>query len=154
MQAKRELKGPNDGAVYPALLRGKTVDVSNYTRGQPTILESSPMPSAAEFYDEASKKLGSTASHEEIYDLAESLADDAFADWVPTGQLADFADGIRESAQQYGFENIRSRFAQFDPAKAGSADILAGLAGLGVLGAGAAALPQDDSDMVSALRGM
>jgi hypothetical protein len=28
------------------------------------------------------------------------------------------------------------------------------LAGLGVLGAGAAALPQDDSDMVSALRGM
>jgi len=50
--------------------------------------------------------------------------------------------------------NVRSRFAQFDPAKAGSADILAGLAGLGVLGAGAAALPQDDSDMVSALRGM
>jgi hypothetical protein len=36
-------------------------------------------------------------------------------------------------------KNIRSRFAQFDPAKAGSADILAGLAGLGVLGAGASA---------------
>ena len=51
-------------------------------------------------------------------------------------------------------KNIRSTNAQFDPAKAGSADILAGLAGLGVLGAGAAALPQDDSDMVSALRGM
>ena len=51
-------------------------------------------------------------------------------------------------------KNIRSKFAQFDPAKAGSADILAGLAGLGVLGAGATALPQDDSDMVSALRGM
>jgi hypothetical protein len=49
---------------------------------------------------------------------------------------------------------VRAKAAQFDPAKAGSADILAGLAGLGVLGAGAAALPQDDSDMVSALRGM
>jgi hypothetical protein len=227
MQAKRELKGPNDGAVYPALLRGKTVDVSNYTRGQPTILESSPMPSAAEFYDEASKKLGSTASHEEIYDLAESLADDAFADWVPTGQLADFADGIRESAQQYGFdanevlesiqdeliegvasadsldrslrnsplmyaedpetgalvmndvirkafnragfdnivmdaksafpkmpnipegtrhiitskpENIRSRFAQFDPAKKDSADILAGVGGIAAAGGALSAM--------------
>ena len=49
---------------------------------------------------------------------------------------------------------VRAKAAKFDPAKAGSADILAGLAGLGVLGAGAAALPQDDSDMVSALRGM
>ena len=50
--------------------------------------------------------------------------------------------------------SIRSVDAKFDPAKKDSADILAGLAGLGVLGAGATALPQDDSDMVSALRGM
>jgi hypothetical protein len=40
-------------------------------------------------------------------------------------------------------KNIRSRFAQFDPAKAGSADILAGL---GVVGAGAALSQQDGFD--------
>jgi hypothetical protein len=40
-------------------------------------------------------------------------------------------------------KNIRSRFAKFDPAKAGSADILAGL---GVVGAGAALSQQDGFD--------
>jgi hypothetical protein len=39
--------------------------------------------------------------------------------------------------------NVRSRFAQFDPAKAGSPDILAGL---GVVGAGAALSQQDGFD--------
>ena len=34
---------------------------------------------------------------------------------------------------------VRAKAAKFDPAKAGSADILAGLAGLGLLGAGASA---------------
>ena len=65
-------------------------------------------------------------------------------------------EGIKFGDETVVFDpkNIRSTNAKFDPAKAGSADILAGLAGLGVLGAGATALPQDDSDMVSALRGM
>ena len=45
----------------------------------------------------------------------------------------------QDSVLVFDPKNIRSRFAQFDPAKAGSADILAGLAGLGVLGAGASA---------------
>jgi hypothetical protein len=53
--------------------------------------------------------------------------------------------GISDATSYIVFDpkNIRSRFAKFDPAKAGSADILAGL---GVVGAGAALSQQDGFD--------
>jgi hypothetical protein len=49
----------------------------------------------------------------------------------------------QDSVLVFDPKNIRSRFAKFDPAKAGSADILAGL---GVVGAGAALSQQDGFD--------
>jgi len=53
-------------------------------------------------------------------------------DWVPTGKTI-------EHQVVFDPKNIRSRFAAFDPAQAGSADILAGIAPLLGLGAAGAA---------------
>jgi len=54
-------------------------------------------------------------------------------------KMGDGADGVHGTLAVFDPKNIRSTSAKFDPAKAGSADILAGLAGLGLLGAGASA---------------
>jgi len=58
-------------------------------------------------------------------------------------QYSNFETGDPNSYIVFDPSNVRSRFAQFDPAKAGSADILAGF---GVVGAGAALSQQDGFD--------
>ena len=58
-------------------------------------------------------------------------------------KMGDGADGVHGTLAVFDPKNIRSTSAQFDPAKAGSADILAGL---GVVGAGAALSQQDGFD--------
>ena len=58
-------------------------------------------------------------------------------------QYSNFETGDPNSYIVFDPSNVRSRFAQFDPAKKDSADILAGL---GVVGAGAALSQQDGFD--------
>jgi len=101
--AAKELKGESEAVVLPVLLRGKTVDVRNHTRGRPTTLEFD-LPSPDDFMDDAKDYLGPSATKDEIYDAAVEMADEAFATTEPTGTLADFSDYIRRAANDYGYD--------------------------------------------------
>jgi len=111
------VSGYDEGAnIVPAKLRGKNlleVDASIYT---PTEFNHVARSAMNEGYDGVRFK--------GVFDLDEApVKHDQFVVFDP--------------------KNIRSRFAQFDPAKKDSADILAGL---GVVGAGAALSQQDGFD--------
>ena len=66
-------------------------------------------------------------------------------DGLAVKSLSDEAGyGVYNPATHYGVfdpKNIRSRFAAFDPANNDSSNLLAGMAGLGILGTGLAGLP-------------
>jgi hypothetical protein len=103
-QARQQIAGKSDGAIYPVMLRGKTLDLRSSTRGNPTALEMQYGPSPDEFMDVARKELGADADKWDLYDRARELADEASADATPTGELWNFIESIRRQSGDYGFD--------------------------------------------------
>jgi hypothetical protein len=73
--ARRELVGPHQGAIIPAMVRGDVVDVRPHTRGGSTVLENSEGPySTDDFIDDAKNELGDDADEFEIRARASEIA--------------------------------------------------------------------------------
>jgi hypothetical protein len=103
--ARRELVGPHQGAIIPAMVRGDVVDVRPHTRGGSTALENNEGPySTDDFIDDAKKELGDDADEFEIRARASEIAFEENSYHEPEGKLANFAQGIRDAGWRNDFD--------------------------------------------------
>ena len=99
--ATRELKGQHEGAVLPLVARGKTADI---TGDNQTFLEYNYGGDFDEHLKDARADLGAKASDDEVLDRAYEYQDDYMMSNEPTGELADFIQGLRNQEQYYDFD--------------------------------------------------
>ena len=99
--ATRELKGQHEGAVLPLVARGKTADI---TGDNQTFLEYNYAGDFDEHLKDARADLGAKASDDEVLDRAYKYQDDYMMSNEPTGELADFIQGLRNQEQYYNFD--------------------------------------------------
>ena len=99
--ATRELKGQHEGAVLPLVARGKTADI---TGDNQTFLEYNYGGDFNEHLKDARADLGAKASDDEVLDRAYEYQDDYMMSNEPTGELADFIQGLRNQEQYYNFD--------------------------------------------------
>ena len=99
--ATRELKGQHGGAVLPLVARGKTADI---TGDNQTFLEYNYGGDFNEHLKDARADLGAKASDDEVLDRAYEYQDDYMMSNEPTGELADFIQGLRNQEKYYLFD--------------------------------------------------
>lgn len=99
--ARKELMGDAPlGTIYPVKVRGSEVDVQNYTRGRPTTIEADA-PRAEDYLDRAKRELGKGGDEDEVYDLAQSYADDNYQKAFEESPLGDIAHSLQRSANEF-----------------------------------------------------
>jgi predicted GNAT family acetyltransferase len=118
--------GGAQGAVFPTLLK----------MDSPLVIDAGGKPAGAFQFSRMAEDAGTMKDYQAFND---AFAPGSKFDGVILKNTLDEGTVYVPSASN----QVRGRFAQFDPAKAGSADILAGF---GVVGAGAALSQQDGFD--------